>query len=86
MTALLKRAGTKRAGITGVVLYALLSGATFDGILDVERRLIDVLLVGALAAVWLWSRRRWRWHRTTLDWAILLWGVAFVLSLVTNLD
>lgn len=81
MTALVKR-----AGITGVVLYALLSGATFDGILDVERRLIDVLLVGALAAVWLWSRRRWRWHRTPLDWAMVLWGAAFALSLVTNLD
>lgn len=76
----------KRAGLTLITAYVLLLGATYDGILNPQRRLIDVLLVGGLALVWLCSRRRWRWHRTPLDWAMLLWGVAFVLSLVTNLD
>ncbi len=76
----------KRAAFTLLILYVLLVGSTYDGILDGTRRVADVLLVGVVVAVWLWSRRRWQWHRTALDWAILLWCAAFALSLLTNLE
>lgn len=69
-----------------LVAYAILSGLTYDGMLNAGRRLLDVLLVGALALVWLWWRRRWQWQRTPLDWAIVLWGFVLILSLLANLS
>lgn len=76
----------KRAALILTIVYTILLGATYDGILNAQRRLIDVILVGVLVLVWLWNRRNWRWHRTPLDWAMVLWGAAFALSLLTNLD
>ena len=71
---------------TLLIVYTVLLGATYAGILDAQLRLLNVILVGVVLVVWLWSRRRWQWHRTPLDAAILLWITGFALSLITNLD
>ncbi len=39
-----------------------------------------------MLVVWAWSQRRWQWQTTPLDLAIVVWIVAFALSLLTNLD
>lgn len=69
-----------------LVIYTILSGATFDGILNAERRLQTVAILALVIGVWLWQRRRWRWHPTALDLPILLWCGAFVLSLLANAE
>ena len=74
----------KRAALIVLVAYTILLGATFDGVLNSTRRLVDVLLFGAITILWLIARRRWHWHRTPLDGAILLWCLAFLVSLTAN--
>lgn len=69
-----------------LIIYIILAGATFDGILNAQRRLQSVVILALVIIVWLWQRRRWRWHPTPLDLPILLWGVAFIGSLVTNAE
>ena len=76
----------KRIAFIAFVVYMILFGATFDGILNPTRRIVDVLLFGTIVILWIVARRRWRWHRTLLDWPILLWCVAFVLSLGANTE
>lgn len=66
------------------MLYTLLYGATYNGILAAPSRLLDVVLVGVVAIFWLTQRRQW--YHTPIDAAILLWSVAFALSFVTNLE
>jgi O-antigen ligase len=69
-----------------LVIYTILSGATFDGILNAERRLQSVAILALVIGVWLWQRRRWRWYPTALDLPILLWVAAFALSLLANVE
>lgn len=69
-----------------LVIYTILSGATFDGILNAERRLQSVVILTLVIGVWLWQRRHWRWHLTMLDLPILLWCGAFILSLLANAE
>ncbi len=76
----------KRALLSLIILYLVLLGGTYNGILTGSNRLITVLLMGAAVIAWLWMRRGWRWHRTALDGAILLWCAAFAISLAGNLD
>lgn len=76
------------AVLAAALTFALVFGATYNGLLTTELRIasFQVLLLGALgwaAAHWL---RKWRWHRTALDAAILVWGAAFLISLVANGD
>ena len=76
----------KRALLTLIVLYTIIAGATYNGILAPELRLIDVIMVVVVLLGWMVWRRRWTWYRTPLDWAIVLWICAFAFSLITNLD
>lgn len=69
-----------------LVIYIILAGATFDGILNAERRLQSVIILALVTTVWLWKRRRWNWHPTVLDLPILLWCGTFVLSLLANTE
>lgn len=71
-----------------LVGYALLFGATYNGILDARLRLASLVVLGLTLAFWLWrrGRRRWRWPATPLDGAILVWAAAFALSLLANAD
>ncbi len=66
------------------MLYTLLFGATYTGVVTASTRILDVVLVGVVAIFWLTQRRQW--HHTPIDAAILLWGAAFALSFVTNLE
>lgn len=77
-----------RAAFTLLVTFVVLAAATFDGILNPERRLQSVVLLGAVVLLWLFSRWRgkWPWYSTRLDFAILLWCAAFALSLLANSD
>lgn len=75
----------RRAALTLLVAYTLLFGATYNGILDARLRLADAVIVGVVLVVWLLSRR-WRWHATPLDGAVLVWIAAFALSLVANAE
>ncbi len=69
-----------------LIVYLLLIGATYTGILTPALRWIDVGIVAGVLIVWAWSQRRWRWQTTPLDRAIAVWIAAFALSLLTNLD
>ncbi len=75
-----------RAFVSGLIIYSLIAGATFDGVLNADRRLLSVVLIGVVGVAWLWSTRRWRWHRTALDQPILLWCAAFTISTLANAE
>lgn len=71
-----------------LLIYALLIGGTYRGILLPDLRLFSLLLLTMVVAGWAVIRRRnrWRWHETPLDVVLPLWIVAFVLSLLFNMD
>ena len=69
-----------------LIVYLLLVGATYTGILTPVLRWIDMGIAGGVLIVWAWNQRRWRWQTTPLDLAIAIWIAAFALSLLTNLD
>ena len=67
------------------LLYLTL-GATFNGIVQPQTRLLGLLGVIAIGGAWLVARRRWRSTSTVLDGAFLLWAVALSASLLANTD
>ena len=67
-------------------LLYLTIGASFNGIVQPQTRLLGLLGVIAIASGWLVARRRWRSTSTVLDGAILLWAIAFGVSLLANTD
>ncbi len=71
-----------------LITYVLLIGGTFNGMLNPEIKLISMIVLSVGAAFWLFIRTRggWHWHRTPLDGALLLWGLAFAVSTAANLD
>ncbi len=71
-----------------LITYVLLIGGTFNGMLNPEIKLISMIVISLGAAFWLTIRTRggWRWHRTPLDSALLLWAIAFAVSTAVNLD
>src|SRR5690606_16286306 len=70
------------------LIWALTIGGTFNGLVEPRFRLLSLAGLALLLAAWLLARWRggWRWHRTPLDAAVVLWALAFGLSLLTNLD
>jgi tetratricopeptide (TPR) repeat protein/multisubunit Na+/H+ antiporter MnhB subunit len=78
-----------RAALILLLTYMVAVGATFNGILTPGLRLQGVLVLAIGVALWLFAR--WRkqgasWHRTALDFAILLWIAAFAISLMANAE
>ncbi len=71
---------------TVVLLYTIMLGATYNGILTPMFKTFNVVLIGGGLIGWWIARRRWNWYRSPLDGAILLWIAAFALSLLANLD
>ena len=61
-------------------------GATFNGVIVPDTHLFSFVLLGISVGLWLWIRirRRWSWHRTAFDFIFILWGVAFVVSVLAN--
>ncbi|NDJ59779.1 MAG: hypothetical protein GYB67_01570 [Chloroflexi bacterium] len=75
-----------RAVTTILFAYLILIGGTFNGLLMPQFRLQTVVMLGVLVTAWLlirW-RRGWRWHRTPLDVAFVIWIIAFAVSLLAN--
>ena len=69
-------------------IYFVIIGATYRGILLPETRLASLLILSVLLAGWAilrWHSRA-HWHRTPLDSVLPLWGLAFLLSTLFNLD
>lgn len=68
--------------------YLLTIGATFNGVLMPNVRLLSAALLGIITAGWVVTKLRVRWtaHRTALDTAFVLWAAAFLLSTLGNLD
>lgn len=78
-----------RAALILLLTYMVNVGGTYTGILLPQLRLQGVIVLGIGVAAWLlarWRKRGSRWHRTALDLAILLWIVAFTLSLLANAE
>ena len=72
-----------------LISYMVLIGATFNGILTAPTRFWTVIVLAVSVVSWLivrWRKPGSHWHRTALDAAILLWIIAFGLSLLANLD
>lgn len=67
------------------LVYALLVGATYNGILLPELRLFSLFIFGTLAILWM-VLRRGRLRKTPLDWALIAWILAISVSLLLNGD
>lgn len=70
-------------------IYGLLSGATMNaGMINPRVQMVNLLLIGLIGVIWLLARFRghWRAHFLALDGAALLWALAILLSLLSNLD
>lgn len=77
-----------RVSLTLAFTYLFAFGATFNGVLIPELKWITLTLLAAFALAWgaaHW-RGNWAWHNAGLDAAFVLWGAAFALSLLANLD
>lgn len=63
-------------------------GATFLGVVSADMYLIAMTMMGICVVVWLLIRMqgRWVWHTTAFDLIFVLWGVAFALSVVSNME
>jgi len=86
---LLKRSDfLARMLVTVLFTYGLSLGATFNGILNPQFPPITLTIMALGVVGWLWIRWRgkWAWHRTALDWSMLVWIAAFAVSLIGNLD
>ncbi|MBC7813611.1 MAG: hypothetical protein H7175_20815, partial [Burkholderiales bacterium] len=79
-------ASLTRAIVIAMSVYLIVIGATFNGIVFPEFKMLTLGALSLLGAAWLWSRWRggWRWHRMALDGVMLLWALAFGLSLLAN--
>lgn len=77
-----------RAIVILLCSIVLTIGATFNSILNPELGVFALGVMTLTAAVWrLWRwRRGWRWFRTPLDAAFVVWALAFGLALLANLD
>jgi putative inorganic carbon (HCO3(-)) transporter len=77
-----------RAMLAMLFTYLLAIGATFNGVLAPDFKQPTLILMGIGVALWLLLRWRkgWLWYHTPLDAVIVLWIIAFILSLLTNLD
>lgn len=77
-----------RAVVILLMSYLLTVGATFTGVLTPEFQPVTLGMVALAVAGWLLLRWRegWRWHRTALDTAFALWGLALAASLLANPD
>ncbi|GAB4508907.1 MAG: hypothetical protein OHK0046_02770 [Anaerolineae bacterium] len=74
--------------LTVLFAYLFSVGATYNGVLIPELSFFTLGVMALLVVVW-WVvrwRSRWQWHRTPLDAVLVLWGAAFGLALLANLD
>lgn len=73
--------------VTILISYAMIA-TTMNGVLTPDFRLPTLGVMGVTVGVWLllhW-RRGWVLHHTPLDGVMVLWVIAFVISLIANLE
>lgn len=75
-----------RALFTGLFAYLFSLGATFNGVLLPITQQFTLWMMALTAGGWLLFRslRRWPWYRTPLDAPLVLWLLAFAVSLAAN--
>jgi hypothetical protein len=75
-----------RAVLVVLFGYLLALGGTFTGVVTPEFSSITLALMALLTFVWLLAHWRggWRWYSTPLDAVFVLWGIAFIASIVAN--
>lgn len=71
--------------IAGIGFHLVL-GATWTGIIEIRYRIFALAGIALFSGGWFIIRRGCRWKRTPLDVALPLWGVAFALSTLLNLE
>jgi O-antigen ligase len=67
-----------------LIAYVLLFAANYEGVF--RAGLPNILILGVLVISWWVARPRWTWYATALDGVFILWGIAFVASLLANPD
>jgi|GEM_PF-383967 len=74
--------------VMALLLYALLLGATFNGVINltITRASLVMLTVGVIGWLFVHYRQGRRWHPTPLDGAILAAGAAVLIATLPNLD
>ena len=75
--------------ITFIFIYLILPfGATFNGVIVPDTHMFTFALIGISLGLWFWVRFRggWRWHSTAFDWIFILWGIAFAISVIANIE
>lgn len=77
-----------RAVVIILCSFILGNAATFNGVLNPGVGALTLGITAVTLAVWLIVRWRhgWKWFQTPLDGAFLLWGLAFGVSLLANLE
>lgn len=75
--------------ISFLCLYLILPfGATFNGVIVPDTHMLTFTLIAISLGLWLWSHFRggWTWHRTAFDWIFIIWGIAFAVSVLANME
>lgn len=75
--------------VTFVFLYLVTPlGATFNGVIVPDTHPITFVLISVSVGVWFIAhfRRGWEWHQTAFDWVFVLWGIAFAISIIANME
>lgn len=77
-----------RAIIISLMVYLFLIGATYNAVMVPRIQSLTIPVMVFVGVGWLTLRvqGRWKWHSTPLDGVILIWIVAFVVSLLANLE
>ena len=75
-----------RAGLFLFFAYLFPFGGTFNGVVLPQIKWVTLVLMTIIVALWLVTRwrQKWIWYRTSLDNVLILWAMAFGLSLLAN--
>ncbi len=77
-----------RITLTLIFMYLFTLGATWNGVLIPALKFMSLGLTGLLAVMYFIIRSRggWRWYRSPFDLVFPLWGLAFAISILANMD
>lgn len=71
-----------------IMPYLFTIAATYNGAMVPRFQMLSLAMMAVVLVGWLAIRtyQKWTWHETPLDRVFLLWGAAFGISLVANLQ
>lgn len=84
---MIRSASPLRLGFVALLIYLVLIGATYNGVILPEVQFTTLLLLTALIGAWLFVHRwrGWTWFDTPLDPVVVAWGAAILISLLANI-